>query len=183
MTMPVRDAILRWIDAHQADVIGLAQSLVRIPSENKPPHGSEKACQEFVAETLRKIGCRVEVFTPADVAGLTEHPAYRPGRDYTDRPNVVGVMSPQPAGPVGKAAGRRSLLLTGHIDVVPIVGQGKYPWWDGTIVDGRLCGRGANDMKRRHRGRGCATSAKSACMRWPATRWGATPTASPTRGP
>ncbi|MCX6032195.1 MAG: M20/M25/M40 family metallo-hydrolase [Chloroflexi bacterium] len=147
MTTPTRDAILQWVDAHQADVIGLAQSLVRIPSENKPPHGSEKACQMFVAEILRDIGCRVDVFTPPEVVGLTEHPAYWPGRDYTDRPNVVGVMSPQPEGPVGKAAGRKSLLFTGHIDVVPAVGQGKYTWWDGTIEDGRLYGRGANDMK------------------------------------
>jgi acetylornithine deacetylase len=147
MTTPTRDAILKWVDAHQADVIGLAQSLVRIPSENKPPHGSEKACQMFVAETLRDVGCRVDVFTPPEVAGLTEHPAYWPGRDYTDRPNVVGVVSPQPEGPVGKAAGRKSLLFTGHIDVVPAVGQGKHAWWDGTIEDGRLYGRGANDMK------------------------------------
>ena len=45
------------------------------------------------------------------------------------------------------AAGRKSLLFTGHIDVVPTVGQGKYGWWDGTVEDGKLYGRGANDMK------------------------------------
>ena len=50
-------------------------------------------------------------------------------------------------GPVGKAAGRKSLLFTGHIDVVPTVGQGQYGWWDGTVADGKLYGRGANDMK------------------------------------
>ena len=44
-------------------------------------------------------------------------------------------------------AGRRSLLFTGHIDVVPTVGQGQYGWWDGTVADGKLYGRGANDMK------------------------------------
>ena len=42
---------LAWVDAHRADIVGMAQSLVRIPSENKQPHGSEKACQMFVAES------------------------------------------------------------------------------------------------------------------------------------
>ena len=48
---------------------------------------------------------------------------------------------------MGVAAGRRSLLFTGHIDVVPTVGEGQYGWWDGTVADGKLYGRGANDMK------------------------------------
>jgi acetylornithine deacetylase len=141
------DRILKWVNAHRADVVGLAQSLVRIPSENKQPLGSEKECQRFVAGYLRDLGCRVDVFTPDEVPGLTDHPEYWPGRDYTDRPNVVGVMSPEPVGPVGLAAGRKALLFTGHVDVVPIVGQGKYGWWDATVDGGRLYGRGANDMK------------------------------------
>ncbi len=151
MTVHARAAILQWVDAHRDNVIGLAQSLVRIPSENKPPHGSEKACQMFVADFMRDLGCHVDVFTPLEVAGLTEDPAYWPGRDYADRPNVVGVLSRQPDGPLGGlpglAAGRKSLLFTGHIDVVPVVGQGKYGWWDGTVEGGKLYGRGANDMK------------------------------------
>jgi acetylornithine deacetylase len=140
-------AILKWVDAHRAEVIGLAQSLVRIPSENKQPHGSEKACQAHVAEFLRGIGCRVDVFTPDEVPGLAEHPEYWPGRDYTDRRNVVGVLTPDAGGTAGLAASRRSLLFSGHVDVVPAVGQGKHGWWDGTVEDGRLYGRGSNDMK------------------------------------
>ncbi len=147
MAASLHNTIVEWVDAHRSDLIGLAQSLVRIPSENKQPHGNEKACQMFVAEFLRGIGCRVDVFTPHDVPGLTGHPEYWPGRDYTDRPNVVGVLTSQPDGPVGLAAGRRSLLFTGHVDVVPTVGEGKYGWWDGTVEDGRLYGRGSNDMK------------------------------------
>jgi acetylornithine deacetylase len=147
MTALQHDAILEWVDAHRADVVGVAQSLVRIPSENKQPQGSEKACQMFVADYLRDIGCRVDVFTPDEVAGLAEHPEYWPGRDYSERPNVVGVLSESRSGAVGLAAGRRSLLFSGHIDVVPVVGQGKYGWWDATVEDGRLYGRGSNDMK------------------------------------
>ena len=142
-----RNAILEWIAAHRADVTRLAQSLVSFPSENKQPHGNERACQMFVADYLRDIGCRVDVFTPLDVMGLTEHPEYLPGRDYAERPNVVGVLTSQPGDVVGKQAGRKALLFNGHVDVVPTVGQGQYGWWDGTVEHGRLYGRGANDMK------------------------------------
>ena len=147
-TNPTRDQqrILDWVDEHRDDVIGLTQALVRIPSENKPPHGQEKECQRFIADTLREIGCRVDEFRPDSVPGITEHPAWWPGRDYTDRPNVVGVLGdyqPYQTRPLG----RKSLLISGHADVTPAVGEGQYGWWDGTIADGKLYGRGSCDMK------------------------------------
>ena len=141
-----RDAILDWVEDHRAEVIGLTQSLVRFPSENKPPHGDEKDCQLFVADFLRDIGCQVDTFTPPEVEGLTDHPIYWPGRDYTDRPNVVGVMTSRPVQTQG-SNGRKALLFTGHVDVVPVVGESRFGWWDGTVEDGKLYGRGSNDMK------------------------------------
>ena len=141
-----RSSILEWVGEHRDEIISLTQSLVRFPSENKPPHGNEKECQMFVAEFLHDIGCQVDVFTPSEVEGLIDHPAYWPKHEYTDRPNVVGVLSNQ-AGKERSTGGRRSLLFTGHVDVVPVVGEGRYGWWDGTIEDGRLYGRGSNDMK------------------------------------
>ncbi len=91
MTRTQRD-ILEWVEAHRSEVIGLAQALVRIPSENKPPHGNERECQMFIADFMRRLGCRVDIFRPDEVPGLTEHSEYWPGRDYTNRPNVVGVL-------------------------------------------------------------------------------------------
>jgi acetylornithine deacetylase len=144
----LRDTIVKWVEAHRPDLVGLTRALVAFPSENRPPHGAEKACQMYVADYLRDIGCQVDVFRPDEVMGLTDHPAYLRGRDYTNRPNVVGVIRPAgPEGPVGVAEDRRSLLFSGHVDVVPAYGQGRYGWWDGTIVDGHLYGRGSNDMK------------------------------------
>jgi acetylornithine deacetylase len=96
---------------------------------------------------MRDIGCQVDTFTPDEVEGVIDHPFYWPGRDYTDRPNVVGVLSSLLGAGVGKPYGRKSLLFSGHVDVVPVVGEGKYGWWDGTIEDGKLYGRGSNDMK------------------------------------
>lgn len=146
-TAAARDAIVEWVEQHRPDIISLTQALIRFPSENKPPYGKEKDCQMFVADYLRDIGCRVDMFTPAEVPGLSQHAVYWPGRDYTDRPNVVGVLTSRPGAGVGKDAGRRSLLFSGHVDVVPATGQGQYGWWDGTIADGKMYGRGSNDMK------------------------------------
>jgi acetylornithine deacetylase len=123
-----RDSILEWVEAHRAEVIGLAQSLIRLPSENKPPHGDEKDCQMFVADFLRDIGCQVDVFQPEEVEGLTDHPAYWPGRDYAGRPNVVGVLTSQPDEEQPGPDGKKSLLFTGHADVVPVVGEGQFGW-------------------------------------------------------
>jgi acetylornithine deacetylase len=142
-----RDSILEWVEAHRADVIGLVQSLIRFPSENKPPRGDEKECQMFVADFLRDIGCQVDVFQPEEVEGLTDHPAYWPGREYTDRPNVVGVLTSGHSEEQRDPGSKRSLLFTGHVDVVPVVGEGQFGWWDGTVDDGKLYGRGSNDMK------------------------------------
>jgi acetylornithine deacetylase len=138
--------ILDWVDEHRADVIGLTQALVRIPSENKPPHGQEKECQRFIADYLRQIGCRVATYRPDEVTGVTEHPEYLAGRDYTDRPNVAGVLGDFVPGQT-RPLGRKSLLFSGHADVTPAVGTGRFGWWDGTIENGKLYGRGSCDMK------------------------------------
>ncbi len=55
-----------------------------------------------------------------------------------NRPNVIAHRA-------GKGGGR-SLLLTGHTDTVSIENMDDDPF-DGRIVDGRLYGRGAYDMK------------------------------------
>jgi acetylornithine deacetylase len=138
--------ILDWVDDHRSDVISLTQSLVRIPSENKPPHGDEKECQRFIADAMREMGCHVDEFRPDAVPGITAHPAWWPGRDYTDRLNVVGVLGdfqPRQTRPLG----RKSLLFSGHADVTPALGEGQYGWWDAIIEDGKLYGRGSCDMK------------------------------------
>ena len=49
---------------------------------------------------------------------------------------------------LARARGRgRSLLFSGHVDVVPGLGEGAHGYWDGDIEQGRLYGRGSLDMK------------------------------------
>ncbi len=121
-------------------LIATLQELVRIPSVNHPPTGDEYACQMAVANHFRDMHLVPEVYYLDDVAGLKEHPSYWPGRDYSNRPNVVARRKGE--------GGGRSLVLSGHIDTVPL---GLQPWthdpFGAQIEGGRLYGLGAFDMK------------------------------------
>jgi acetylornithine deacetylase len=132
--------VIDYVVNHQDRLIELVRTLVRHPSENTPPTGSEGACQGWIASALRAAGVEPDLYELDTVAGLAEHALFVAGRDYRGRPNL---------GARRKGAGSgRSLLLSGHIDTVP---QGSRAWthapFSGTIQGNRLYGRGANDMK------------------------------------
>ena len=130
------ETLLRYRD----EIVQVIQDLVRTPSQNTPPDGAERACQEYVADYLRRTGLVIDMYEPDKVPGLVEHPAFWPGRHYTGRPNVSSMLE-------GKGGGR-SLLLTGHMDTVPV---GDNIWskspWGADIHDGRMYGLGTIDMK------------------------------------
>jgi acetylornithine deacetylase len=137
----VHQRISAVVDARRDEIVSLLADLVRFPSVNRRPYGDELACQQFVAATLRGMGCDVDVFRPDEIPGIETHPGWWPGSDFTDRPNVVGVRH--------GTAGGRSLLLLAHVDVVP---EGPHELWrhgpfNPTIEDGALVGRGSNDDK------------------------------------
>jgi acetylornithine deacetylase len=136
----LRDRVIDKVESLRDYLVATAQELVRIPSVNHPPTGDEYACQMAVAQHFRDIRLAPEVYYLDDVAGLKEHPSYWAGRDYTNRPNVVARRK--------GTGGGRSLVLSGHIDTVPL---GLQPWtrdpFGAEIEDGRLYGLGAYDMK------------------------------------
>lgn len=125
-------------------IIRFFRDLVRIPSETHPPGGDEGPAQRFVEARLRQIGLDVDVFEPWSVTGVEDHPGWWPGLDYTDRPNVVGVWRARQA-----TASGRSLILNGHIDVVPAGDRSLWTHdpYGAELVDGRVYGRGASDQK------------------------------------
>jgi acetylornithine deacetylase len=127
----------RALQALDADAcIRLAQDLVRVPSIT----GNERAAQDLVALALEEAGLEVDRFE-ADLSQLKAHPRF-PGMEVerTDAVLVAGLLGQK---------GERSLILNGHIDVVPL--GDRQAWhaspWSGHIQAGRLYGRGACDMK------------------------------------
>jgi acetylornithine deacetylase len=138
------------IDRLRDPMTGFAQHLVQIPSLP----GEEQAAQRLFAAKLESLGLDVQVLQ-SSFAELEHHPAFSDdGVSFEERLNVVGTW---PASPptyppgeprTGELTGR-SLILNGHMDVVPIGDPAlwKYPPWSGVVEDGRLHGRGACDMK------------------------------------
>jgi acetylornithine deacetylase len=129
-----------WVEGNRRDILDFNRTLVSIPSENHYPNGDEKDVQEVVEKSLQELGCETDTFIPTDVPGLTAHPAYLGGRNYEERPNVVGKK---------RGAGRgRSIMFSGHMDTVP---RGEDPWsvdpFSGAIKDGKQYGLGIFDMK------------------------------------
>jgi acetylornithine deacetylase len=103
--------------------IDLLRDLIRIDSVNPslvPGAAGESEIAQLLAEEMRAIGMDVEVAEAA------------PGR-----PNVTGVLE-------GRARGR-SLLFCGHSDTVGVAGM-EAPFVP-VERDGRIYGRGAQDMK------------------------------------
>jgi acetylornithine deacetylase len=104
-------------------LVETAVDLVQIDSRNpslSPDGPGEAVIGDYVADVLEKLGLSV-----------TTH------RLGPDRVNVVGVLK-------GKGGGR-SLMLNGHLDTVGVAGM-KEPF-SGAIRDGKLYGRGSQDMK------------------------------------
>jgi len=97
--------------------------LIRIPSRNPP--GEEERCASYIKSKLEEYGIE----------------AYLVQAPLEGRPQVVGVVRGD--------EGKRTLILNGHIDVVPEGDKERwrYPPFEGKMVNSRIYGRGACDMK------------------------------------
>ncbi len=136
----MEERLLEYVEQHSGRLFTLIGDLVRINSENMPPHGNEGDCQRYAAAVLQSAGWKPDLYMLPDVAGLHDHPLYIGGRDYAGRPNLGAREK--------GAGGGRSLILSGHMDTVP---RGTQPWtrdaFGGKIEGNNLYGRGSNDMK------------------------------------
>ncbi|KAA5606414.1 ArgE/DapE family deacylase [Roseospira marina] len=134
----LRTAIGAAVDGLQDDAIALLSALVREDSQM----GQEAGAQVLMAETFAGLGLEVDAFE-IDEAAIRTHPGYSPSLiSYAGRRNVVGCH--RPAQTTGK-----SLILNGHIDVVPPgdASRWTHPPFEPVVRDGRLYGRGSGDMK------------------------------------
>ncbi len=136
MAGSAKERVFSAIDHLSDELTGLTSELVKFPSLV----GEEDAVQHYVADRLRSSGAeQVDLWYP-DIDEMRRHPAYCSARTSFDTsPIVVGTFC--------GSGGGHSLILNGHVDVVP-AGEG---WdgspWSGEIRDARVWGRGAGDMK------------------------------------
>ncbi len=104
--------------------------------------GQEQSAQRFMDEQLRERGYPTDLWEidVDDIAGL---PGFSPVLgDYDDALNVVATHR-------GQSQSGNSLILNGHIDVVPEgpLDMWRRPPYQPYCEDGWMYGRGAGDMK------------------------------------
>ena len=117
----LEQALLERLKASEDQSVAFLQALLRAPSPNPP--GDTRPAATVVLDALRGAGFDPTVIAP-----------------QADMPNIVARFdAPRPG---------RHLVLNGHMDVFPAA---DHEWsrspWSGEIVDGRIHGRGACDMK------------------------------------
>jgi acetylornithine deacetylase len=126
-----------WLNKNRSKGIRLLQRLV----QEQSTRGNEAGAQAVIIEKCREMGLELDIWEIGKDE-LPAHPLFcSDRRDFSGNPNVVGVWK--------GTGGGRSIILNGHIDVVPEGSRDdwKYDPYGGHIKDGRLYGRGATDMK------------------------------------
>ena len=133
----LEERIVAAVDDAFLEQVELTRALIAEPSLM----GAEASAQELMADAMRSKGLVVDhwLIDPSDLEGM--HGFGKPLVAYVDAYNVVGVAH--------GAGNGRSLILNGHVDVVP---TGPHERWttapfDPRIEDGWLYGRGSADMK------------------------------------
>lgn len=133
----LEEKVCRWMDANKDNAVRLLKKLIA----EKSTVGEEFNAQAVVLEKLRQFQMEVDVFEPSMIQ-LKQHPYFVSHREnFTESPNIV-------ARKPGKGGGK-SIILNGHIDVVP---EGNHEKWDthpylAAEKNGKVYGRGASDMK------------------------------------
>lgn len=116
-------------------------SVVRVPSVSGTD--AENDAQQHMSRLFDRGGLDVDLWK-IDLPTISAHPDF-PGMEV-DRSEAWGLVGRLPGTDAGAG---RTLMLNGHIDVVPT--GDREAWSDApfgaTVRDGRLFGRGACDMK------------------------------------
>src|SRR5262245_257439 len=132
--MTSREAVVDAVEASQTELHGLLRDLVAFRTESQAKeatHFPEEArrCIGYVGDFLTARGFELEGWDVGPSVTFPAHPvivARRPG-----------------------SGGGHSVAFNAHVDVVPVGDTSSWSQepFGGDVVDGRLYGRGATDMK------------------------------------
>ncbi|MDE2462632.1 MAG: ArgE/DapE family deacylase [Alphaproteobacteria bacterium] len=131
-------ALKNAVDEGFEEQIALTQALVRFASTR----GSEQTAQDFMAAQMVRRGLAVDRFR-INLDQIRYRPGFSPVHvSYENALNVVGTHRAD--APTG-----RSLILNGHIDVVPAgpLEMWTTPPFEPRVTGDWLYGRGGGDMK------------------------------------
>jgi succinyl-diaminopimelate desuccinylase len=130
----MKERLLAQIDKDRDRLVEFLRGFVRCRSPNPP--GDTLAAADFVERFFAAEGIAAEKVAPA-----------------ADRPNYIADTQ------FGRRG--RHLVLNGHIDVFPVESEAGWTRdpWGGELVDGKIYGRGACDMK-------CGTTASLFAYRY-----------------
>jgi acetylornithine deacetylase len=131
--------VLGQLERHIDELVAVACDVVRLPSVSGTD--GENEAQAMMAALMTGGGLEVDHWE-IDLERLQAEPAF-PGMEV-DRSEAWGLVGRLPG--IGDGP---SLMLNGHIDVVPIGDPDAWAGdpFSGMIADGRMYGRGACDMK------------------------------------
>jgi acetylornithine deacetylase len=121
-----------------AEQLAFTQELVRCPSVR----GQEHTAQDLLFQAMKSRGLAMDRWA-IKVEDIESHPGFSPvDVSYENAINVVGTHRP-------KQEKGRSLILNGHVDVVPVgpLDMWEKPPFEPHIDGDWLYGRGSGDMK------------------------------------
>jgi acetylornithine deacetylase len=138
----ITGAIKDAVDAGFDEQVAFTGELVRFPSRR----GREHTAQDFMATAMREQGLAVDRWQ-IDVDQISHLPGFSPV--YTNYDNAFNMVGSHRCESPASNPGGHSLILNGHIDVVP---EGPVEMWttppyEPRIEGGWMYGRGAGDMK------------------------------------
>ena len=137
-------ALVDDLAARRDEIVALACELIAYDTTSRSgpgdPPREEAALQQALADRLGARGAEIDLWEPApeDAGG---HPLSVEGLGFEGRPQLAARLR--------GTGGGKSLLLNGHIDVVPARredGWERHPF-DPHVSGDRIVGRGACDMK------------------------------------
>lgn len=131
--------LMTAVDRLEDDLVAFIQQLVRVPTLP----GEEGKVSGIIATKLESLGVQV-AHLPVNPETLQDHPAFcDDGFPYDNRNNVIGILQGC------NSSKAPSLILNGHTDVVSPGDEDLWSEspWSGKVMDGRIFGRGAADMK------------------------------------